>query len=93
MLVKNCFRKLTASFTAIAVICVSSSIALAQAKDIAGEVTVVGQVTVNGQTAVSNSTIVSGNSVVTGPFLRQLSALERRQDRGDGGLKYSPEFF
>jgi len=75
MLVKNCFRKLTASFTAIAVICVSSSIALAQAKDIAGEVTVVGQVSVNGQTAVSNSTIVSGNSVVTGPVSSAIISL------------------
>src|SRR5215210_3949255 len=66
MLVKNCFRKLVASFTAVAVLCVSSSLALAGTKDITGEITVTGQVTVNGQTAVSNATIVSGSTVVTG---------------------------
>ncbi len=66
MLAKNCLRKLIASFTAVAVLCVSSSIALAGAKDVTGEITVTGQVTVNGQTAVSNSTIVSGSNVVTG---------------------------
>jgi hypothetical protein len=66
MLVKNCLRKTVASLTAIAVFCVSSSIALAQAKDVAGEITVSGQVTVNGQTAVSNATIISGSTVATG---------------------------
>lgn len=66
MLAKNCFRKLIASFTALAVLCVSSSIALAQTKDIAGEITVSGQVTVNGQAAVSNATIISGSTIVTG---------------------------
>ncbi len=66
MLAKNCFSKLIASFTAIAVLCVSSSVALAQTKDIAGEITVSGQVTVNGQTAVSNATIISGSTIVTG---------------------------
>ncbi|MGD9564092.1 MAG: hypothetical protein AB7F88_15225 [Pyrinomonadaceae bacterium] len=66
MLAKNCLRKLLTSFTAIAVFCVSSSIALAGTKDVTGEITVTGQVTVNGQTAVSNSTIVSGSTVVTG---------------------------
>lgn len=66
MLAKNCFRKLIASFTAVAVFCVSSSIALAQTKDIAGEITVSGQVTVNGQAAVSNATIISGSTIVTG---------------------------
>lgn len=75
MFVKNCFRKLTASFTAIAVFCVSSSIALAQTKDIAGEITVVGQVMVNGQAAVSNSTVVSGNTVVTGPVSSAIISL------------------
>lgn len=65
MLAKNCFSKLIASFTAVAVLCVSSSIALAQTKDIAGEITVSGQVTVNGQAAVSNATIISGSTVVT----------------------------
>lgn len=67
MLAKNCLRKLIASFTAVAVFCVSSSLALAGTKDVTGEITVTGQVTVNGQTAVSNSTIVSGSTVVTGP--------------------------
>lgn len=66
MLANNCFRKLIASFTALAVFCVSSSIALAQTKDIAGEITVSGQVTVNGQAAVSNATIISGSTIVTG---------------------------
>ncbi len=66
MLAKNCFSKLIASFTAIVVLCVSSSVALAQTKDIAGEITVSGQVTVNGQTAVSNATIISGSTIVTG---------------------------
>jgi hypothetical protein len=66
MLAKNCLRKLIASFTAVAVFCVSSSIALAGTKDVTGEITVTGQVTVNGQPAVSNSTIVSGSTVVTG---------------------------
>ncbi len=66
MLAKNCFRKLIASFTALAVFCVSSSIALAQTKDIAGEITVSGQVTVNGQSAVSNATVLSGSTIVTG---------------------------
>lgn len=66
MLVKNCFRKLVATFTAVAVLCVSTSFALAGTKDITGEITVTGQVTVNGQTAVSNATIISGSTVVTG---------------------------
>lgn len=66
MLAKDCLRKLVASFAAIAVFCVSSSIALAGTKDVTGEITVTGQVSVNGQNAVSNSTIVSGSTVVTG---------------------------
>ncbi len=66
MLAKTCFRKLIASLTAVAVFCVSSSLVLAQTKDVAGEITVSGQVTVNGQNAVSNATIVSGATVVTG---------------------------
>ncbi len=75
MLVKNCFRKLIASFTAAAVFCVSSSIVLAQTKDVAGEITVTGQVTVNGQAAVSNSTIISGNTVATGPVSTAIISL------------------
>lgn len=66
MLAKNCLSKLIASFTAVAVLCVSSSIALAGTRDVAGEITVTGQVTVNGQTAISNATIVSGSTIVTG---------------------------
>jgi hypothetical protein len=67
MLITNCFRKLITSFTAVAVLCVSSSFALAAGKDLTGEITVTGQVTVNGQSAVSNATIISGSTVVTGP--------------------------
>ena len=59
-------RKSTSLFTAVAVLCVSSMVALAAPKDMTGEITVTGQVTVNGQPAVSNSTIVSGSSIVTG---------------------------
>jgi hypothetical protein len=66
MLVKNCLRKLVTTFTAVAVLCVYTSVAFAQTKDVAGEITVTGQVTVNGQPAVSNATIVSGSTVVTG---------------------------
>jgi len=66
MLVTNCFRKFIASFTAVAVLCVSSSFALAEGKDLTGEITVTGQVTVNGQPAVSNGTIISGSTIVTG---------------------------
>jgi hypothetical protein len=75
MLAKNCLRKLIASCTAVAVFCVSSSIALAQAKDVAGEITVSGNVTVNGQTAVSNATIISGSTVVTGPSSNAIISL------------------
>ena len=66
MLVKNCLRKLVTTFTAVAVLCVYTSVSFAQTKDAAGEITVTGQVTVNGQPAVSNATIVSGSTVVTG---------------------------
>ena len=66
MLVKNCFSKFIASFTAVAVLCVSSSFAFAGSRDMTGEITVTGQVTVNGQAAVSNATIMSGSTIVTG---------------------------
>lgn len=66
MLGKNCFRKITTSLTAVAVLCVYSMVGLAATKDLTGEITVTGQVTVNGQSAVSNSTIVSGSTIVTG---------------------------
>lgn len=66
MVATNAFRKLLASFTALAILCLSTSVALAATPDISGELTVTGKVTVNGQEAVSNSTIVSGSSIVTG---------------------------
>ena len=66
MLGKNCFRKITTSITAVAVLCVYSMVGLAATKDLNGEITVTGQVTVNGQSAVSNTTIVSGSTIVTG---------------------------
>ena len=67
MLGNTCFRRIITSFTAVAVLCVYSSFALAAPKDPTGEITVSGQVTVNGQSAISNSTIISGSTVVTGP--------------------------
>jgi len=66
MLGKNCFRKITTSFTDDAVLCVYSMVGLAATKDLTGEITVTGQVSVNGQSAVSNSTIISGSTIVTG---------------------------
>jgi hypothetical protein len=58
-------RKSISLSAAIAVLCVSSMVALAGTKDITGEITVTGQVTVNGQPAVSGATIVSGSSIMT----------------------------
>ena len=66
MLGKNFLRKSVCSLTAVAVLCVYSSWAIALPNVLTGEITVSGQVTVNGQTAVSNSTIVSGSTIVTG---------------------------
>jgi hypothetical protein len=66
MLGKHILRKFLTLLTAVAVWCVYSTVALAAAKDITGEITIVGQVTINGQAAVSNSTIVSGSTIVTG---------------------------
>lgn len=66
MLGKTFLRKSVCSLTAIAVLCVYSSWAIALPNTLTGEITVSGQVTVNGQTAVSNSTIVSGSTIVTG---------------------------
>src|SRR5688500_10729360 len=66
MLVKTCLSKLIASVTAIAILCVSSSVALAGAKDVTGEITVTGQASVSGKAADSNATIISGRTVVTG---------------------------
>ena len=66
MLGKNILRKSVCSLTAIAVLCVYSSWAIALPNTLTGEITVSGQVTVNGQTAVSNSTVISGSTIVTG---------------------------
>lgn len=66
MLGKNLLRKSLTLLSAVAVLCVYSTVALAAPQDIKGEIAVNGQVTVNGQTAVSNSTIVSGSTIVTG---------------------------
>ena len=66
MLGKNILRKFVCSLTAIAVLCVYSSWAIALPNTLTGEITVSGQVTVNGQTAVSNSTVISGSTSVTG---------------------------
>jgi hypothetical protein len=66
MLGKNSIRKFITSFTAVAVFCVYSTVALAAAPDLAGEISVTGNVTVNGQNVVSNSTIMSGSTIVTG---------------------------
>ncbi|QYO62774.1 FecR domain-containing protein [Leptolyngbya sp. 7M] len=67
MLGKNSFRKILTSLTAVAVLCVYSTVALAFSKDVTAEITVTGQVTVNGITAVSNATVISGSTIVTGP--------------------------
>ena len=67
MLGNNLLRKITTSFTAVAILCVYSMVALAVPANDTGEITVVGQVTVNGQIAVSNTTILSGSTIVTGP--------------------------
>ena len=66
MLGKHILRKFVTSLTAVAVLCVYSSWAMALPTVLAGEISVNGQVTVNGQPAVSNSTIVSGSTIVTG---------------------------
>lgn len=66
MLGTNILRKFVCTLTAIAVLCVYSSWAIALPNTLTGEITVSGQVTVNGQPAVSNSTIVSGSTIVTG---------------------------
>jgi hypothetical protein len=65
MLGKNILRKFVSSLSAIAVLCVYSSWALALPNTFSGEISVTGSVTVNGQPAVSNSTIVSGSTIVT----------------------------
>ncbi|MGH9948745.1 MAG: hypothetical protein ACRD6X_16345 [Pyrinomonadaceae bacterium] len=66
MLGKNSFRKITTTFTALAILCTYSMVALAIPKDVTAEITVSGQVSVNGQNAISNSTILSGSTIVTG---------------------------
>lgn len=66
MLGKNILRKFVTSLSAVAVLCVYTSWAIALPNSFTGEITVSGQVTVNGQPAVSNSTIVSGSTIATG---------------------------
>ncbi len=66
MLGKKIIEKSLTLLTALAVLCVYSTVALAQSGDMTGDITVNGQVTVNGQTAVSNSTVMSGSTIVTG---------------------------
>lgn len=66
MLGKNLIHRSFTVLTALAVLCVYSTVSLAAPNDIKGEITVNGQVTVNGQTAVSNSTVVSGSTITTG---------------------------
>ena len=65
MLGKHLVRKTTSLFTAMAILCVYSMVALAAPKDVTAEIIVTGSVSVNGQAAVSNSTIVSGSTIVT----------------------------
>jgi hypothetical protein len=66
MLGKQIVRKSITLVLTLALFFVTSMVALAGTKDIAGgDITVHGQVSINGQTAVSNSTIVSGSSIVT----------------------------
>jgi hypothetical protein len=69
------FRKVITSFTAVAVLCVYSMVALAAPNDLTGIITVTGDVTVNGQPAISNSTIVSGATITTGPNSTALISL------------------
>lgn len=66
MLGKDIFRKFVTSLSAVAVLCVYTTWAIALPSVVTGEISVNGQVTVNGQPAVSNSTIVSGSTIVTG---------------------------
>lgn len=65
MLGKNRINKFITTFSAIAMLFVSSSFAFAAVGSDA-EITVTGQVTVNGQSVVSNSTVVTGSSITTG---------------------------
>ncbi len=67
MLGTKSFRKVISSLTAVAVLCVYSSVALALPKDDVAEVTVTGQVSVNGISTISNATLLSGSTIVTGP--------------------------
>jgi hypothetical protein len=66
MLGKNWINKSFTFLTALAVLCMYSTVSLAAQNDVKGELTVTGQVTVNGQPAVSNSTVVSGSTITTG---------------------------
>lgn len=66
MLSKKIIEKSLTLLTAVAVLCVYSTVALAQSSGMTGDITVNGQVSVNGQTAVSNLTVMSGSTIVTG---------------------------
>ncbi len=65
MLGINILRKLATTFTAVAVLCVYTMVAIAAPNAEIGEITVNGQVLVNGQTVTSNTTIMSGSTIVT----------------------------
>ncbi len=65
MLSKNLVHKSLTLFTAVAVWCVYSMVALGAAKDLTGEISVTGQVMINGQQVMTNSTVVSGSNIVT----------------------------
>ena len=66
MLGKMIIRKSLTVLSAVAVLTVYSSIALAAPRDVKASITVTGQVTVNGQAAVSSATVVSGSVITTG---------------------------
>ncbi len=65
MLRKNSLQKFLTTLTAIAVMCVYSNVAFAQADDM-GSITVTGNVSVNGQPAVSSGTVVTGSKITSG---------------------------
>ncbi|MCW5958701.1 MAG: hypothetical protein KIS76_00975 [Pyrinomonadaceae bacterium] len=66
MLGTSMIRKSLTLFTAVAVLFVYTTTALAVPNDGMGEITVTGSVSVNGQSVVSSSTINSGSTIVTG---------------------------
>ena len=66
MLGKKLIHKSFTILTAIAIVCVYSTVSLYAQSMNKAEITVTGQVTVDGKTAVSNSTIVSGSTITSG---------------------------